>query len=217
MTMTLDQFQASVIGKKVGPGDSNGQCVGLYAVYMSDCLGLPVVSTNYGPHSGYAIGIWDSGQPPAGIQAISGAGDIRRGDIVFCNWGAPFYQHSHVFIALSGSVAGLIQALSQNSPQPYVTAQPLPALGVAGVWRPTALGAVAEPDPTGATQAGQAAGSTFAGLPGLNTITGLVTSPGFWKRAGLFLLGAVILFIAVLLILGKDTGGMVSTVTKGLS
>lgn len=220
--MTFDQWKTDVTGKRVGPGDSNGQCVGLAYDYVTRCIGSNFIDTNHGPHAGYAIGSWDSGLVPAGMTRLPGS-DIRAGDVVFCNWGTfPWYQTSHVLVATGPVTAFMIPCLSQNSPQQWAAVQTLPAQGVAGVWRP-ANGTAGisnggnSNDPLGLPSLPQGGG--IGGVTGMidtvNKLSAAVSNPALWKRIGLFALGAVLLYAAATMILAGS--GTVKDITKGLT
>lgn len=222
MTMGFSEWSASVVGKRVGPNDTNGQCVGLYYDYMTNCLGIEPVSTNYGPHGGYAIGTWDSGKPPAGLVAIKGAGDIRKGDIVFWNWGTfPTAPLSHVAVANGPSVATVAPFVTQNSPLPVTTIQPLSVIGVAGVWRPANSTEKGSPDPTGLPQIGDGIGGVQESIAGLGTFLSTIAGtnpnvPNLWPRVGIFVLGAILIWIALASIIADSAVGAagISTLKK---
>jgi hypothetical protein len=217
--MGFDEWVADVNGKSVGPNDTHGQCVGLYYDYCTRVLGVEPVSTQYGPHAGYAIGTWDSNKPPAGLVAIKGATDIRKKDIIFWNWGYPFTPLSHVAIAAGTATGGMVNVCSQNSPLPFAVLQPLPTLGIAGVWRPANSTESKSPDPLGITQSGEAA-SILSRVGGLNTLLSTLAGtnpavPNLWPRVGLFLLGCIILAIALFnLISGTAVSGAITKAVK---
>lgn len=221
MTMSIDEWFASVDGKRVGPADTNGQCVGLYYDYMTNCLGIEPVSTQYGKHAGYAIGTWDSGTPPAGLSAISGSGDIRKGDIVFWNFGQPFTPLSHVAVSMGNAVLGTGNFASQNSPLSFATKQQLPLLGVAGVWRPAnGSGDGLRPIWVGpfTLNPGQvaqgAAGAASTVLPQVGKVLNTLGDPAMWKRVGLFAIGVILLLIAFWSIFGEEAVNTISKVAK---
>lgn len=222
MTMSIDEWFASVDGKSVGPNDTNGQCVGLYYDYMQNCLGIAPVSTQFGKHAGYAIGTWDSGQVPAGMSAISGGSDIQKGDVVFWDWGQPFTPLSHVAVAFGSPMLGSATFASQNSPLPYTVKQQLPLLGVAGVWRPGNGGGgndstgplwVGPFSPT-IPQVGKAAAGAAGVLNAFGPVLNTLGSSVFWRRAGLMVLGVILLLIAFWSIMGESTVTAVNKISK---
>jgi hypothetical protein len=158
--------------------------------------------------------------------------NVKKGDVVFLNYGVlPFYATSHVMIATGAPIGFMCPVLSQNSPQRWVAGDQLPLEGCAGVWRPTGDKSIPDTNPWDTTIPAppDIAGGIANGIAGIagtlqgitaftdtvNKLSTALSKPQFWQRLGLFLLGATLLYIAVMKILSESE--VVTDTMKGLT
>lgn len=219
MTLTYDQWKTDVLGKTIGAGE----CYDLSADYVARVIGSAMVTTQYGPHAGYAIGCWDSGMAPAGMVRGTGLTNIQKGDVLFWNGFSPltpFTMQSHTAVADGQPTGPIVPVVSQNSPRRAAVAQTLPVLGIAGYWR--AAGAPEDKAQGPAQQLQNGSDAAYNGVQsliqstaGINALFVYLTKPEFWTRAGVFTLGAVALLVAALLLF-KDSPAL-TQISKGLT
>lgn len=199
--MNLDQWLADVNGRAIGAG----QCWDLAQDYAARVCGAGTLSTQVGPHPGYASNVWAGfggngveqwfGQAPANATALPGW-------IAVWDWGSPVAPFSHIAPVVKDYGAAAY-CMSQNpGPAHYM---PIPKLKLLGYLVPHTMGGGA-----GVQLAGDTSSSSGTGSDPFTQISGFVdavtnvqrffATPKIWNRIGLYLLAAFILLAAVIYI-----------------
>lgn len=197
----IDEFVKANKGKEIDVDGAYGpQCWDIAQLWVTAC-GAGTLSTQGGPHPGYAEGCWYA--PQGGLQKVTS--NPQPGDLVVWRWGLSAMPLSHIAIYLGKGNLGYLKTFSQNSPQRSSEIQSFSSFGVLGYLRPS-----------GVTGSGEIDGSIvgdkirdanpFAGLDisGVTALTDALQSKEFWVRAGLILLGVFLLILAVLTALSKS-------------
>ena len=185
--MDWGQWTQTVNGQTVDVEPGYGaQCYGLMKNYMNNVIGAPgEISTQYGPHPGFAINVFD-GYGQNGLsqyfEKLGPDAQPQQGDVAFWEWGSQIAPESHVAV-VNNDLGGSLNVWSQNSPQGYTTLQALPKAGLAGYLRP--LNGVSGTSDATAQPAGAFGDSGGGGiLPG----PGSLGTPDWWNSlfGGLF-------------------------------
>lgn len=197
----IGEYAKKVIGTRIDVDGAYGpQCWDL-AQHWVTANGGGNLSTQGGPHPGYAEGCWYAPQP--GMTKISKDADPKPGDLVVWKFGLSAMPLSHIAIVLQKNAFGQVTTLSANSPQAEVKQQRFSTMGVLGYLR---LSGVSGEAPDGDTPIDNAQEALDIG--GIVDFFKMIRSPDFWKRAGFILAGAV---LAIFVIVGILKESNVST------
>lgn len=212
MTMTLDDWFKDVQGRFIDADRANGgQCWDLVQDYLTRVLDGGSLQTSPSPHAGYAIGCWDgfsSNGLTAWFSQAPATATPLPGWVPVWKWGQVFYPTSHIAVVIKDMPGGMVSCMTQN-PGP-AHSQPLPKLGLAGYLVPKFTAA-------SGVQVHPAAVTTGTGNPAIDAVASAAgTIADFqrvlswfgnsenWKRIGLFLIGAIILYMAILVLVSNS-------------
>jgi hypothetical protein len=140
--MNIDEWAANVVGRYIDrdgfPPDNPYQCHDIWLDYLNRVLGGSVSNPNLGwAPTGFTDSVWKQFPAVNGVQnyvSKFGPSDIRKGDVVFWNYGSRTYPLSHVAVAMGSPSGGMVECVTQN---PGATArQRLTLDGCIGVLRP---------------------------------------------------------------------------------
>lgn len=223
MAMNFQAWIDDVNGKFINVDNAYGaQCWDLAQDYLTRVLGGGSLQTGPSPHQGYAIGVWDgfgsNGLNQWFTQAPASA-TPQAGWVAVWKWGAlPFYPLSHIAIVTRNLPGGMVNCMTQNPGPAHI--QPLAKAGLAGYLVPKGMGSGAVMDTVlspGEAVEGlvEGTGQITAIIAQLNRISGYLTQPDNWKRIGFFAMGAVMLLLTIIILLGKTP--VAQTVVKELT
>ena len=184
----LDDVNGRVIG--------DGQCVALAEDYIARVCALPAVSTD---PTGYAGSMFDNG-PASNFGQLDASATAMPGYLAV--WGnGPFTPLTHVAPVVQDGGA-MVKCMSQNpGPAHYMD---IPKIGLKGYLTPGGGTATAS-TVANVKPAGNVITDAQNALNTLGNIGAWLGNASNWRRVGLFIMGAILLYIAVAIIL-KDTG-----------
>lgn len=200
--MNFDEWMADVNGRVVG----DGQCWTLAQDCYSRVYGGGPLYTHPSAHPGYAIGVWD-GYGANGTEAIFDKAPATAialpGWFAIWHYGSVTAPESHIAMTIGDYGLG-VECMSQNPGGAHKRV--IPKLGLAGYLVPKTGGKASG---FTANLASDTSGGGNGGVAGaVDSVTKLADSvatvqhffaqPGQWQRIGIYALGALILFSAVI-------------------
>lgn len=214
--MNLDQWLADVDGKTIG----NGQCWGLAEDYSIRVCNGGELYTHPSPHEGYAIGVWD-GFESSGVAQFYSKADASQtmlpGWIPIWKWGSPVAPESHIAIGLK-DLGYALDCETQNPGSAHRMV--IPKLGLAGYLVPKNMGGSTINTAGNITVNNPVsdATNTINQLQGLASfavnVRNFFNTPGIWQRIGIYIVGALILLMALIYMFKDELMDTVESVVK---
>lgn len=199
----INAFVTQNTGKLIDVDGAFGvQCVDLVNLWLRNFntrlnTGVPGL-----PFDGYAGAAWYAGQ--SGMTKQPARSTAKAGWVVIWGLGNPGMPLTHTAIVLEDKGNQLV-TFSSNSPQKEAMVQTFSKLGVLGYFEPTGNSG----DYTGATPdkdglLDKVNPLNDLDLSGVTDFVKMLQSPDFWKRAGIIVLGALFIIIALVAVFGKS-------------
>ena len=209
--LSFAAWRSLVDGQTIG----SGECVALANDYCARVLGVNPPGTVGGSHDPYASSMWEGLPADSPFAKVSPLLPMKSGDLIIWKYGSSTAPLSHVAIGLNELGVAVRCSTQNTNGHRYAEVTTLPKAGIYGYLR---LKSGQNGNATPAGYPDGLAGDLVEGAAGAlgaaadlgkvaavwGKILAKLSDPDFWKRAGIALLGIILIMLVLSKILAPN-------------